>query len=115
MRRLWGGGAVAPVRVHALRMRVDAFGRPIAYLGYETHEADLAHEATTTVDRAAGGRPRASRASTARSCPPAVACCWQSVAWVRVDDDLELPFFTQMPGAGYLDMMGRAWATAARW
>jgi hypothetical protein len=101
----WSGGAVAPVRVHALRMRVDGLGRPIAYLGYETHEADLAHQASTTVAVLPLGALDESRFH-GTIVPAGGGLLMQSAAWVRVDDDLELPFFSQVPGAGYLDMAG---------
>ncbi len=99
----WGGGAVAPVRVHALRMRVDALGRPSAYLGYETHEADLLHEASTTVDVLPLGALDASRFHGSIVPAGGGVLLW-SGAWVRLDGNLALPFFTQVPGAGYLDM-----------
>jgi hypothetical protein len=99
----WSGGAVAPVRVHAVRMRVDALGRPIAYLGYETHEADLLHEASTTVDVLPLGALDASRFHGTIVPAGGGVLLW-SGAWVRLDEDLSVPFFTQMPGAGYLDM-----------
>jgi hypothetical protein len=99
----WSGGAVAPVRVHALRMRVDALGRPITYLGYETHEADLLSEASTTVDVLPLGALDASRFHGTIVPAGGGVLLW-SGAWVRLDEDLSVPFFTQMPGAGYLDM-----------
>jgi hypothetical protein len=99
----WSGGAVAPVRVHALRMRVDALGRPVAYLGYQTHEADMAHEASTSVDVLPLGALDASRFHGTIVPAGGGTLLW-SGAWVRLDEDLGLPFFTQMPGAGYLDM-----------
>jgi hypothetical protein len=99
----WSGGAVAPVRVHALRMRVDALGRPSAYLGYETHDADVGHEASTTVDVLPLGGLDASRFHGTIVPAGGGALVW-SGAWVRLDETLGLPFFTQAPGAGYLDM-----------
>jgi hypothetical protein len=99
----WSGGAVAPVRVHAPRMRLDALGRPVAYLGYQTQEADLAHEASTTVDVLPLGALDASRFHGTIVPAGGGTLLW-SGAWVRLDEDLGLPFFTQMPGAGYLDM-----------
>jgi hypothetical protein len=99
----WSGGAVAPVRVHALRMRVDALGRPIAYLGYETHEADVGHEASTPVDVLPLGVLDASRFHGTIVPAGGGVLVW-SGAWVRLDEVLGLPFFTQAPGAGYLDM-----------
>jgi len=100
---IWGGGSVAPVRVHALRMRVDALGRPLAYLGYETHEVDVAHEASTTVDVLPLGALDASRFH-GTIVPAGGGMLLWSGAWVRLDEDLAVPFFTQTPGAGYLDM-----------
>jgi hypothetical protein len=99
----WTGGAVAPVRVHALRMRVDALGRPIAYLGYETHEADVGHQTSTTVDVLPLGALDASRFHGTIVPAGGGLLVWSS-AWVRLDEVLGLPFFTQAPGAGYLDM-----------
>jgi hypothetical protein len=99
----WSGGAVAPVRLHALRMRVDALGRPTAYLGYEIHEADLVHEATTTVNVLPLGAVSASRFH-GTIVPAGGGMLLASSAWIRLDEDLALPFFTQTPGAGYLDM-----------
>ena len=98
-----GGGAIAPVRVHALRMRVDGFGRPIDYLGYETHEADVMHEASTSVDVLPQGALDASYFH-GTIVPAGGGVLVASNAWVRLDKDLALPFFTQMPGAGYLEM-----------
>jgi hypothetical protein len=99
----WSGGAVAPVRVHALRMRVDTLGRPVAYLGYETHEADVLQAASTTVDVLPLGALDASRFHGTIVPAGGGTLLW-SGAWVRLDEGLALPFFTQMPGAGYLDM-----------
>jgi len=99
----WSGGAVAPVRVHALRMRVDALGRPVAYLGYETHEADVGHQGSTPVDVLPLGALDASRFHGTIVPAGGGLLVW-SGAWVRLDEVLGLPFFTQTPGAGYLDM-----------
>ena len=113
------GGAVAPVRVHALRTRVDALGRPVAYLGYETHEADVLHQSSpTTVDVLPQGALDASRFH-GTIVPAGGGMLLTSGAWVRLDGGFAIPFFTQAPGAGYLDMnaphLGNGDALVAGW
>ena len=43
-------GTLAPARVHALRIRVDAQGNPLAYYGYDVRDVTLVDGATTTAD-----------------------------------------------------------------
>ena len=45
-----GPGATAPVRVHALRVQVDAQGQPIAYFGYDVRDVTLVDGGTTVSD-----------------------------------------------------------------
>jgi hypothetical protein len=42
--------ASAPVRLHALRIQVDALERPLAYFGYDAVDATLVDGTTTTTD-----------------------------------------------------------------
>jgi len=45
-----GPGATAQARLHALRIQVDAEGRPLAYLGYDDPEVTLVYPAPATAD-----------------------------------------------------------------
>jgi len=45
-----GPGATAQARLHALRIQVDAEGRPLAYFGYDDPEVTLVYPANATAD-----------------------------------------------------------------
>jgi len=111
---VWGGpGATVKARLHALRIQVDAEGRPLAYFGYDDPEVTLVHGATATTDvllnqTVANSRLEGSVAVAAEATyANGTTLAWTSVP-VSPAFSLEVPAPPQLlaPVAGATDVSG---------
>jgi hypothetical protein len=99
----WRGSVNAPVRLHALRMQVEADGRPIDFLGYDASvETTLVNGVVVEADVLPWGPIGNSR--FLGSIIPAGGGVLNVTAFaVRLSDAFFLPLFWTMPGLGAVE------------